>query len=556
MDQEPSGAEARSVGVPSASEQQASEDERHLADLGYKQELSRAWSGFTNFAISFTIISVLAGCFTNFSFAWNAGGPPAIAIGWPILCGGALLVALSMAELTSAMPTAGGPYWWANRLGGPAWSWFTGWFNIVGLVGIVAGVGYGAAFFLQAVLASYSVNVFGIDFATTNLSTILHEDFLLFVIILIGYTAVNIFADRLLAIFNNISVGWHVLGVLVIIGLVIFVPSHHQSASFVFGQRLNNTGFHGGATGGGFFWLYVLPLGFIMTMYTQTGYDASAHTSEETRGAAKAAAQGVWRSVFYAAIAGWALLLALLFAATHVAAINKLGGGAIPLVETGLTTWAAKFVLIIFTVGQLFCGAAGLTSASRTWYAFSRDRGMPGWWLFRRLTTKRVPLYAVLAVSFFALLITIPAYFGNKQGVPWAYFAITAICTVGLYLAYIIPVYLRLRIGSTFSAGVWTLGRKYKWVNIGAIAFVVLVVYALDGPTTAVGAPWNTGFTWTAFNYSPLVLLIGLIVGIWWWLGAKNRYHGPVRTIDDAEFDAIQPPTATPGAPAVAGGSE
>ena len=530
------------------------QDERELAELGYKQELHRGWSSFTNFAISFTIISVLAGCVTNFSFAWNAGGPIAISIGWPILCGFVLLVAFSMAELTSAMPTAGGPYWWSAKLGSPGWSWITGWFNIVGLVGIVAGVGYGAAFFLQAVLSLYGLNVLGINFATTNPKTILHETWLLFLIILIGYTIVNIFADRLLAIFNNISVGWHVLGVLVIIGLVIFVPSHHQSASFVFGQRLNNTGFHGGATSGGFFWLYVLPLGFILTMYTQTGYDASAHTAEETRGAAKAAAQGVWRSVFYSAIAGWALLIALLFAATHVAAINKLGGGAIPVVETGLSTWAAKFVLIIFTVGQLFCGAAGLTSASRTWYAFSRDRGMPGWWLFRRLTAKAVPLYAVLAVSVFAFIITVPAYFGNKQGVPWAYFAITAICTVGLYLAYIIPVYLRLRMGSKFAPGPWTLGKGYKWVNVGAIAFVVLVVYALDGPTSAVGAPWNTGFTWTAFNYSPLVLLVGLIAGIWWWLGAKDRYHGPVRTIDEAEFSAAPP--ATPGAPAVAGGSE
>src|SRR5690242_7347282 len=146
-------------------EPHVSHDEQRLAELGYKQELSRAWSSFTNFAISFTIISVLAGCFTNFSFAWNAGGPVAISIGWPILCGFVLLVALSMAELTSAYPTAGGPYWWAHRLGGPGWSWFTGWFNIVGLVGIVAGVGYGAAFFLQAVLALYGLNVFGINFA-------------------------------------------------------------------------------------------------------------------------------------------------------------------------------------------------------------------------------------------------------------------------------------------------------------------------------------------------------------------------------------------------------
>jgi amino acid transporter len=529
------------------------EDERELASLGYKQELARGWSSFTNFAISFTIISVLAGCFTNFGFAWNSGGPIAISIGWPVLCAFVLLVAFSMAELTSAFPTAGGPYWWAAKLGGPGWSWITGWFNIVGLVGIVAGVGYGAAFFLQAVLALYGLNIFGIDFGTANPTTILHQDFLLFLIILIGYTVVNIFADRLLAIFNNISVGWHVVGVLVIIALVIFVPSHHQSLSFVFGQRQNNTGFHGGATSGAFFWLYVLPLGFILTMYTQTGYDASAHTAEETRGAARAAAQGVWRSVFYSAIAGWAVLLALLFAATNVDAINKGGGGAIPVIVNGLNSWAAKLVLIICTVGQLFCGAAGLTSASRTWYAFSRDRGMPGWGLFRRLTAKRVPLYAVMAVSVVSLIITIPAYFGTKTGVPWAYFAITSICTVGLYLAYIIPVFLRLRWGDKFEPGPWTLGRHYKWINVLAIAFVVLVVYALDGPTTVVGAPWNHGFTWTAFNYSPLVLVVGLIVGIWWWVDAKNRYHGPVRTIDEAEFE---PTVEPPGSPAIAGGAE
>src|SRR6201989_3495838 len=387
------------------------EDELELANLGYKQELSRGWSSFTNFAISFTIISVLAGCFTNFGFAWNSGGPIAISIGWPILCAFVLLVAFSMAELTSAYPTAGGPYWWAAKLGGPGWSWITGWFNIVGLGGIVAGVGDGAAFFLQAVLALYGLNIFGIDFGTTNPTTILHQDFLLFVIILIGYTVVNIFADRLLAIFNNISVGWHVVGVLVIIALVIFVPSHHQSFSFVFGQRQNNTGFHGGATGGAFFWLYVLPLGFILTMYTQTGYDASAHTAEETRGAAVAAAQGVWRAGFYSDIAGWAVLLALLFAATDVKAVNDSAGAVFGIFNSALDPWAAKLVVLIATVGQFFCGAAGLTSASRTWYAFSRDRGMPGWNLFRRVNAERVPFNAVIAVSVSSLVISIPALF-------------------------------------------------------------------------------------------------------------------------------------------------
>jgi amino acid transporter len=536
-------------------EHEVGHDERRLAELGYKQELNRVWSSFTNFAISFTIISVLAGPVTNFSFAWNAGGPAGIAIGWPILCFFVLLVAFSMAELTSAMPTAGGPYWWAAKLGGKGWSWFTGWFNIVGLVGIVAGVGYGAAQFLFATLALYGVNVFGFSFGDTNPSHILHATFVLFLIILVLYTIVNVFADRLLAFFNNVSVGWHVLGVLAIIALLIFVPSHHATLGFVFGHRLNNTGFHGGHISGVFFWLYILPLGFILTMYTQTGYDASAHTAEETRDAAMGAARGVWRSVFFSAIAGWALLLALLFAANHVSAINTAGGGAIPVLETALTSAAAKAVLLIFTVGQLFCGAAGLTSASRTWYAFSRDRGMPGWPLFRRLNRHRVPLYAVGAVSIAALLITIPAYFGNKVGFPYAYFAITAICTVGLYLAYIIPVFLRLRQGSNFEPGPWNLGRHYRWINGGAIAFVVLVVYALDIPTAFKGVPWNKGFDWTAVNYSPLVLVVGVIVGIWWLISAKNKYSGPVRTIDTDDLGHVleepSPAVTPPGPPPV-----
>jgi amino acid transporter len=523
-------------------------DEKRLAELGYKQELIRGWSSFTNFAISFTIISVLAGTFTNFSFAWNQGGPAGIAIGWPVLCAFVLLVALSMSELTSAMPTAGGPYWWAAKLGGKGWSWFTGWFNIVGLVGIVAGVGYGAAIFLQSLLSLYGLNVLGINFADTKPSHILHQTFLLFLIILVAYTVVNIFADRLLALFNNISVGWHVLGVAAIIGLLVFVPSHHQSASFVFGHRFNNTGFHGGTTSGAFFWLYLIPTGFILTMYTQTGYDASAHTAEETRGAALGAAKGVWKSVFYSAIIGWFVLLAFLFAANDVKGINTAGGTPQSIFTSALDPWAAKAVLLIAVVGQLFCGAAGLTSASRTWYAFSRDRGMPGWWLFRRLNQAKVPLYAVLAVSVASLLITIPAYWGTKTGVPWAYFAITAICTIGLYLAYIIPVYLRLRQGHRFEGGPWSLGRHYRWINVGAIAFVVLVVYALDIPTSPAGVPWDHAFKWSAFNYSPLVLLVGVLVAIWWQVSAKNKYNGPVRTIDEPEPgpSVEQPPVVRP----------
>src|ERR1700738_5099904 len=144
-----------------------SDDEQRLAELGYAQELRRGWSSFSNFAISFSIISVLSGCFTTYGQAWNNGGAIAISVAWPLIALLIMTVALSMSELASAYPTAGGIYYWASKLGGPAWGWFTGWFNLVGLIAVVASVDYAAATFLQALLGIYEVN-FIFNFTSNN----------------------------------------------------------------------------------------------------------------------------------------------------------------------------------------------------------------------------------------------------------------------------------------------------------------------------------------------------------------------------------------------------
>jgi amino acid transporter len=226
---------------------QQTDDERRLAELGYSQALQRSWSSFSNFAISFTIISVLAGCFTTYGQAWNNGGPIAISWGWPIICGLILLVAFSMAELVSAYPTAGGIYYWASTLGGPKWGWFTGWFNLVGLVGVVASVDYGCSQFLNATLMLFGVNV---GFANWGDSAhILSETFLLFMVILFVHALINIYSSPLVALFNNVSVFWHVAGVAVIVLVLAFVPDTHQSVDFVFTETINNSGF-----GDGMFW--------------------------------------------------------------------------------------------------------------------------------------------------------------------------------------------------------------------------------------------------------------------------------------------------------------
>jgi amino acid transporter len=505
-----------------------STDEERLAALGYKPELNRGWSAFSNFAISFTIICILSGCFTTYSQAWNDGGPIAISIGWPVISILVLLVGLSMAELASKYPTAGGIYYWAYSLGGVAWSWFTGWFNLLGLVAITAAVDYGAATFLNSVLGLYNVN-FILNFTTTSPSAILHHVFILFFIILAVHALINIFSSQLVALLNRVSAWWMLGGAVAIVLVLIFGPSTHQSASFVFTQRFNNTGFSSHI-----YWFFVLPLGFLLTMYTFTGYDASAHLSEETRDAERAAPRGLWTSIAYSAVGGWILLLAITFAATHVAAVDKGDGTAIAVITTALSSGLAKLVLDISTVGQLFCGMGCVAAASRMVFAFSRDGAVPGHTLWRRLNKHRTPTWAVLFVVVFSLIITIPALFGNSAGVPVAFFAVTSITTISLYIAYILPVFLRWRMGNRFEPGVWNLRQHYKWINVVAFIWVALcvVIFCLPGSPEAV--PWNSSFNWNDFNYAPVVML-ALVLGVWiaWVAGANKSFKGPVRTVDD-----------------------
>jgi amino acid transporter len=505
----------------------ASSDEDRLAQLGYKQELSRTWSGFQNFAISFTIISILAGCFTTYGQGFNNGGPVAISWGWPLISIPILIIGFCMSELVSAYPTAGGIYWWASKLGGPAWGWFTGWFNLIGLIAVTASVDYGCATFMNTVFGLYGFNLFN-----GESGNFLHGTFALFVVILAFHAVVNIAGSHLVARFNSISVWWHVAGVAVILVVLIVVPDHHASADFVFTERLNNSGFSGGM-----YWFYVLPLGFLLTQYTITGFDSCAHISEETHGAADAAAKGVWRSIFYSALIGWLLLLAITFLAANKAQVEAAAGGSIPLLEAAMSPAWVKLVLIISTVGQVFCGMACLTSASRMCYAFSRDGAIPGWRIWSRVNERRIPFNAVIFMAVCAAIITIPAIFGTAEGIPVAFFAVVSIAVIGLYIAYVIPIYLRWRQGDSWEAGPWTNGRKYKWMNPFSVVWVALITIIFILPTTPAGVPFRDEFQWKAVNYAPLVTGgVLLAVGLWWVLGAKNTFTGPRHTV--SEIDA------------------
>jgi amino acid permease (GABA permease) len=490
------------------------EDEQRLHEMGYAQELRRRMSGFSNFAVSFTIISILSGCLTLYYFGMNVGGPVVMSWGWPFVGVMTLFVGLAMAEVCSSYPTAGGLYYWSAKLAktnAPAWSWFTGWFNFLGQVAVTAGIDFGAAFFINAWLNL----VFG--------TPLYHwVTILIFACVLLVHGIMNQFGIRLVALLNDVSVWWHIFGVLIIVGALIFAPSHHQSAHFVFTGIVNNTGWHST--------IYVVLLGLLLAQYTFTGYDASAHMTEETREAARSGPRGIVMSIVVSLFAGWVLLLGLTFAIQHYAASAAAVVPPAQIMIDAIGATGAKLLLLIVIGAQLFCGMSSVTANSRMIYAFSRDGALPASDFWHRVNKRtRTPTNAIWLAAGGALILGLP-YLWNSA----AYAAVTSIAVIGLYIAYVTPTFLRLRQGESFQRGSWNLGRwsyVVGWIAVTWVA-IISILFIL---------PVYSPITWTNFNYTIVAVAVVLgFAGIWWLASAKNWFKGPKVQGTPEELAAIE----------------
>ncbi|PWW53752.1 amino acid permease [Actinokineospora spheciospongiae] len=498
-------------------------DEARLHTLGYAQELRRSMSGFSNFAVSFTIISVLSGCLTLYGFGMKTGGPATMVWGWPLVGFFVVLVGLGMAEVCSSYPTAGGLYYWAAKLAprnGPAWSWFTGWFNLVGQVAVTAGIDFGAALFLNAFLDLQ----FG--FAATPGHTIL-----LLGIILVVHGALNTFGVRVVSILNSVSVWWHLVGVLVIVGVLVVVPDEHQSASFVFGEFVNDTGWASP--------VYVFLIGLLLAQYTLTGYDASAHMTEETKDAAVAGPKGIVNSILVSLAAGWVLLIGLTFAIQDYdgAVGSETGVPPAQVFIDAVGATGGKLLLLIAIGAQLFCGMAAVTGNSRMIYAFARDGAIPGSRVWHRINKRtRTPTNSVWLAAAGAFLLAVPYLWSAT-----AYAAVTSIAVVGLYTAYVIPIFLRVRQGDAFERGPWHLGRWGRPIGIVATAWVAFIFVLFMLPQAA-------PITLDSFNYTPVAFLVVLGgAALWWFASARKWFTGPKVQGTAEELAAVERDLDLPG---------
>jgi amino acid transporter len=535
--------DASSVSAPPSGPR---DDRQRLHELGYAQELRRGMGGFSNFAVSFTIISILSGCLTLFGYGMYTGGPASAAYGWPLVGLLVTFVSLAMAEICSSYPTAGGLYYWSAKVAprnGAAWAWFTGWFNLLGQLAITAGIDFGLAAFFSAFL-----NI-AFDVEVTRLLLVG-----VYTSVLIIHGLMNTFGIRLVALLNDVSVWWHVAGVLIIVGILFIVPDEHTSFATIFGFSqtpdadgiqgfYNGTGFETGFFGST---LYIFLIGMLIAQYTLTGYDASAHMTEETHRADVSGPRGIYRSVVVSVIFGYILLLGVWQAVQgsagydnalgfQLATANVAAPAQIFLDAVGKGT--AIFMLLIVVGAQFFCGMSSVTSNSRMIYAFSRDGAIPGSAFWHRINKRtRTPTNSIWFAAVGAWLVVAPAYW---LGSVTAYFAATAIAVIGLYIAYVIPTFLRLRAGDAFLPGPWNLGKWSKPIGTIAVVWVLFICLILMMPQLS---PGGLGLkTIDALNYAPIA--VGVVIGyagLYWILSARKWFKGPRVQGTPEELAAIE----------------
>ena len=483
----------------------AHDDESMLSDLGYKQELHRGMSSFSNFAVSFSIISVLAGCITTYGLAMGGGGPLSLNLGW-ILCGVMVLcVAMSMAEICSRYPTAGGLYFWSGRLANRhkrEWAWYTGWFNFMGEVAVTASIDYGAAVTWMA----FANQIWGWQVT-------LGHKFILFVIFILAHGLLNTFGVNIVKLLSSVSAWWHLVGVAVIVILLAFVPDHHRPIQWTLFHFENQLGFTTTILSSG---VYAFFIGLLMAQYTLTGYDASAHVAEETMNASVEAPKGIVRSVWVSVVAGWLLLMALTWCIGNYS--DELAGTKTGLPAADIFINAAGhnvglFLIFICGVAQFFCGMASVTANSRMTFAFSRDGALPGSALWSKINPRTgTPTNSIWLCVACAIVLTAPAL---KSLV--AFNAVVSVAVIGLYIAYVIPIFLRRR-SLDFRPGRWTTGRWSPLLGWVSVVWVVFIVVLFMLPSV------SPGNTLTTFNFAPVAVLVVLAFATVMWFVTGRRH--------------------------------
>jgi amino acid transporter len=385
-----------------------------------------------------------------------------MSIGWVVVCFFTMFVALSMAEIVSAIPTSGGPYFWAAILAPPKYApflaWVTGWFNFVGQFAVTTGISFGLA---QLISVTATIKN---DYTPTPGKTLA-----IYIGVLISHGVLNSFGVHLLRYLNNTSIVLHSLGVGALAIAILAKAPTHQTAKQVFATFNDGTGLNG-AVG----WsvraspAYVAVIGILQAQFTITGFDASAHLSEETRDASRSAPWGIIMSIGVSFAFGWFWMLSLLFSMQGLeqTLASKYSFPVVQILVDVFGENGAVVAMCLIMICVWHCGLFSLTSNSRMMFAFSRDRALPGW--FDHVDPKhQAPIRTIWLAAFLAFVLALPSL-----GSAVAYSAATSIATIALYISYVLPIAIMLVFPGHFEKGPWHLGKFSKPIGFVAVCWV------------------------------------------------------------------------------------
>ncbi|MGL4279208.1 MAG: amino acid permease [Albidovulum sp.] len=483
------------------------EDVKILHGMGYAQELSRSMSKFSNFAISFSIICILSGGINSFAQAISSVGGAGAGLGWITGCIISGMFALSMAQIASAFPTAGGLYHWGSILGNRFWGWLTAWLNLLGLITVLGAINIGTAYFFAGTFGS----MFG--FTGTDWQ-------------IVGFVAVITIVQ---AIFNHIGIkattfltdisGYIIFATtaVLVLACLYFAPAIDLSRLWTFTN-------YSGEAGGNVFpqsdsigYLFLLCL--LLPVYTITGYDASAHTSEETKNAATSVPKGIVSAVFWSSIVGWVMICAITLAIPDMNAAAAQGWGMFFGTMDAIMPSGLKMALYFFIlIAQLLCGLATVTSASRMLFAFSRDDGVPVFSKALAVVSPkyRTPVNAIWTATVLCILYVVLALSIKVAGTS-IYVIVVNSTLVFLFLSFTIPlVAAMLNYGGpkwpqpgpwAMSAGLYKLVTVLSVIGMGIILFIAV-------------APPNERVLYVVLGFIAIALVL-------WVLVENRRFEGP-----------------------------
>ena len=484
------------------------QDVKILHSMGYAQELSRRMHAFSNFAISFSIICILSGGINSLGQATAGAGGAAIGIGWPV---GVLIsgvFAMALAQISSAYPTAGGLYHWGSILGNRFTGWLSAWLNLLGLITVLGAINVGTFYFFFGAFGP----MFGIE------DTLTHR--VLFVAAITALQAlVNHFGIGLTMKLTDFS------GYIILLGSVALAAVCMFYAEAWDFSRLFTFSNYTGTEGASAVWpvavsgTMALILGLLLPIYTITGYDASAHTAEETVNAQMSVPRGMVSSVLWSGVFGYLFLCAFVLMIPNMDDAAKQGWNVFfwAMGERVPETIRTALYVTIF-ISQWLCGLATVTSVSRMLFAFSRDDGIPG--ISKALAKvdakHRAPVNAIWAGSTLAVLFVWFTSAITIAGAP-AYSIVVSCTVIFLFLSFAVPIALALFTYGTskFPApGPWNLGGGlFRLVCVLSLVAMAIIFYAGIQPPNDWALPITVGF-----------IVLSLVI---WLLFENRRFKGP-----------------------------